>query len=151
MYDKTITIFNYFESKGGAAWYPHIIPDVDLSTDIGSILKKYGPGSTDRVELHIAYAERSGQKVIVDNDGAELPWMPPKEWSEQIESELLNSITFGPDDFFMAGVWEDGLINEDDYPDGFYNFVNSQYDFVYKVSSIGGPYALIPHFEILGK
>lgn len=151
MYDKTITIFNYFESKGGAAWYPRIIPDVDLSTDIGSILKKYGPGSTDRVELHIAYAERSGQKVIVDNDGAELLWMSPKEWSKQIESELLNSITFGPDDFFMEGVWEDGLINEDDYPDGFYNFVNNQYDFVYKVSSIGGPYTLIPHFEILGK
>ncbi len=151
MYDKTITIFNYFESKDGAVWYPRIIPDVDLSTDIGAILKKYGPGSTDRAELHIAYAERSGQKVIVDNDGAELSWMPPKEWSKQIESELLNSITFGPDDFFMEGVWEGSPINEDDYPDGFYNFVNNQYDFVYKVSSVGGPYTLIPHFEILGK
>lgn len=29
--------------------------------------------------------------------------------------------------------------------------MNAEKDFVYLISSVGGPYAIIPHFEILGK
>jgi hypothetical protein len=29
--------------------------------------------------------------------------------------------------------------------------MNKNYDFVFAISSVGGPYSVIPHFEILGK
>lgn len=47
MYSKTVTVFNYYESKttGDAYWYPHVLSGVDLITDKGAILKKYGPDS----------------------------------------------------------------------------------------------------------
>lgn len=55
MYDKTVTIFNYYESAttGYAYWYSHALSDVDLNTDKGAIIKKYGPDSADNAELHV--------------------------------------------------------------------------------------------------
>ena len=57
MYDKTVTVFNYYESptSGDAMWYPHILRNVDLNTDRGAIMKKYGADSTDNAQLHIPY------------------------------------------------------------------------------------------------
>ena len=48
MYEKTVTVFNYYESAttGDAYWYPHVLSGVDLITDKGAILKKYGPDAT---------------------------------------------------------------------------------------------------------
>ena len=50
MYEKTVTIFDYYESAttGDAYWYPHVLSGVDLITDKGAILKKYGPDATDK-------------------------------------------------------------------------------------------------------
>lgn len=44
MYDKTVTVFNYYESAttGDAYWYPHVLSGVDLVTDKGAILKSTG-------------------------------------------------------------------------------------------------------------
>lgn len=41
MYEKTVTIFNYYESAttGDAYWYPHVLSGVDLITDKGQSLK----------------------------------------------------------------------------------------------------------------
>ena len=57
MYEKTVTVFNYYESAttGDAYWYPHVLSGVDLITDKGAILKKYGPGATDNAQLHPIY------------------------------------------------------------------------------------------------
>jgi triphosphoribosyl-dephospho-CoA synthetase len=61
MYEKTVTIFNYYESKttGDAYWYPHVLSGVDLVTDKGAILKKYGPDATDNAQLHVRYTRLS--------------------------------------------------------------------------------------------
>ena len=80
-----------------------------------------------------------------------LPWLPPKSWKRQEAEERAASITFGNDDFFIAGEWEAGAVNDADYPDGFYQYLNAERDYCFKISSVGGPYSLIPHFEILGK
>lgn len=150
MYTNTVTIFNNYESSTASIWYPHVIHNVDLITDKGAMLKKYGPNSTDAAELHIVYADKDGKKVITDAAGNPLPWLPPKEWRNQVNDLLSGSITFGPDDFFMAGEWDEAPVNDDEYR-GFYNYMNSRFDFVFKISSVGGPYSVIPHFEILGK
>lgn len=153
MYDKTITVFNGYASKttGKSYWYPHILSGVDLITDHGAILKKYGPDSTDNAALHIAYTP-NGEKVMAQqSDGSAVPWLPPKEWAAQVNDDLPDSITFGPEDFFWQGEWTGGVVVDDDYRNGFYQYMNSSRDNVYKITSVGGPYTLIPHFEIFGK
>ena len=153
MYDKTVTVFNFYNSKtaGLSYWYPHILSGVDLIADRGAILKKYGPDSTDNAALHIAYTP-DGDKVMVQrSDGSVVPWLPPKAWAAQVNDDLPDSITFGPEDFFWQGEWTGGVVVDDDYRNGFYQHMNSNRDYVYKITSVGGPYTVIPHFEILGK
>lgn len=157
MYSDTVTIFNFYESNTAAIWYPHVLSGVHLETDRGQIMKLYGPDSTDNAQLHIPFVDKDRKRVVVDASGKELPWLPPKEWRKQVNDLLDDSITFNPTtDFFMAGAWdEEGPINDADYTDrryeGFYAFMNTEKDFVYLISSVGGPYKVIPHFEILGK
>ena len=153
MHDKTVTVFNFYSSKtaGLSYWYPHILSCVDLITDHGAMLKKYGPDSTDNAALHIAYTP-DGDKVMVQrSDGAAVPWLPPKAWAAQVNDDLPGSITFGPEDFFWQGECTGGMVVDDDYRNGFYQYMNSNRDNVYKITSVGGPYTVIPHFEILGK
>lgn len=134
-----------------------MLSGVYLETDRGQIMKLYGPDSTDNAQLHIPYVYKDGKRVVVDASGKELPWLPPKEWRKQVNDLLDDSITFNPTtDFFMAGAWDgDGPVDDADYTDrryeGFYAFMNAEKDFVYLISSVGGPYKVIPHFELLGK
>lgn len=151
MNDKTVTVFNFYESSTASVWYPHVISGVSLYTDRGAILKKYGPDSADNAEMHIPYTEKDGQKIIVDAAGKELPWLPPKEWKRQVNDSLDDTITFSADDFFIEGVWDGGTVDDGDYREGFYQYMNNRYDFCFAITSAGGPYTVIPHFEILGK
>lgn len=157
MHSDTVTIFNFYESNTAAIWYPHVLSGVHLETDRGQIMKLYGPDSTDNAQLHIPFVDKDGKRVVVDASGKELPWLSPKEWRKQVNDLLDDSITFNPTtDFFMAGTWDgEGPVDDADYTDrryeGFYAFMNAEKDFVYLISSVGGPYKVIPHFEILGK
>ena len=153
MYDKTVTVFNFYDSKitGESYWYPHILSGVDLITDHGAILKKYGPDSTDNAVLHIAYTQDGDKVIIQQSDGSAVPWMAPKAWTAQVNDDLPDSITFGTEDFFWQGEWTGGVVTEGDYRNGFYQYMNSNRDNVYKITSLGGPYTIIPHFEILGR
>ena len=80
MYEKTVTIFNYYESATtrDAYWYPHVLSGVDLITDKGAILKKYGAEATDNAQLHIRYTVQNDDITITDKDGKILPWVQPK-------------------------------------------------------------------------
>lgn len=153
MYDKTVTVFNFYNSKtaGLSYWYPHILSCVDLITDHGAMLKKYGPDSTDNAALHIVYTPDGDKVMVQQSDGSAVPWLPTKAWAAQVNDDLPGSITFGPEDFFWQGEWTGGMVVDDDYRDGFYQYMNSNRDNVYKITSVGGPYTVIPHFEILGK
>ena len=156
MFSDVITVFNYYESSTAAVWHPHILSRVHLETDRGQIIKKYGPDSTDNAKLHIGCTEKDGRKIITDASGKELIWLPPKAWAKQVNDELADSITFNPaTDFFWKGEWAgENPVNDEDYADrlseGFYAYMNREYDFVFLITSAGGPYTDIPHFEILG-
>ena len=156
MHSDTITIFNFYESSTAAIWYPHVLSGVHLETDRGQIMKLYGPDSTDNAQLHIPFVDKDGKRAVVDASGKELPWLPPKEWRKQVNDLLDDSITFNPTTDFFMGAWDgEGPVDDSDYTDrryeGFYAFMNAEKDFVYLISSVGGPYKVIPHFEILGK
>lgn len=165
MYEATVTVFNYYKSPSAELWFPHVLTGVNIVTDKGQMLRQYGPDSTDAAELHIAYAEQDGQKIIVNGLtgkpmlntlGEPLPWFPPKEWARQVNDMLDDTITFDSDeDFFWLGAWEGtGPVNDADYQGlrggGFREYMTNNFDYVFKITSVGGPYTVIPHFEIRG-
>ena len=148
MYCGTITLFNHYKSRLGDMWYPTVIHGVNIQIDKAAIIAKYGSESKDNAILNIHYNTVSGQTTI---DGK--PYFPPKEWERQTNDKLSETITFtsGVDfDFFMLGEYPTtNPIADDDYTDGFYNYVNDEYDFVFAITSVA-QYSAIPHFEIMG-
>ena len=156
MYNDHVTVFNFYESPttGEITWCPHVLQMCDLVTDRGAIIKKYGADSTDNAQLHVRwYDADAGDICVLRSSGDYLPYLPPKEWKKQTNDKLTESITFSDKDFFCKGIWigRDAPISDDDYRGGFYQHVNNLNDNVFKISSVGGPYTAIPHFEILGK
>ena len=150
MYNKTVTVFNkYADQTGEIYWYPHVLSGVDLIIDKAANVAKTGLDSADTANLHIKYY--SGDNAVMIGD---LPWLPPREWEKQPNDELLKSITFDSGDFFMEGEYPTELIKDSDYADrvngGFYDYMNKRYDYVFLITNVGGPYTLIPHFEIGG-
>lgn len=142
MYGKTITLFNYYESKqtGTYRWYPSVLQNVDLITDKAAILAKYGQESQDSTVLHVRHP--NGAKE----------WIPPKEWEGQVNENLSRTLTFAAGDFFWQGEWQDTEpIDDTAYKEGFYDYMSQKYDFVFRITKVGGPYTLIPHFEIMGR
>lgn len=163
MYNDIVTVFNFYKSSTASTWYPHVLTGVDLVTDKGQMLQRYGADSTDTAELHVSYIETDNQKTIVDgrtglpilnNVGDPLVWLPPKEWSKQVNDVLDDTITFSTDSFFLYGEWKGGSVNDVDYSSfrysGFFDYMNQNYDYVFKITSVGGPYTVISHFEIRG-
>lgn len=151
MYSDTITLFNRYEDGSKTIWYPSIIRGVNLVTDKAAIAAKYGSESTDNAVLNIRYCIVDGNKMIGDKI-----WLPPKKWKAQEVGLLSSTLTCSGGegfDFFFAEEWE----NEEPIPDdaysinGLYDHLNTKYDYVFAISSIGGPYSAVPHFEIMGK
>lgn len=158
IYSKTITVFNYYESPmtGEGIWYPHVLIGVDLNTDRGAIIKKYGHDTADNAQLHVTYymhaTDPEDDRKLVNTADGMLPWIPPKQWKKQINDNLSKTVTFSPEsDFFIEGIWDGGIVSDNDYRGGFYQYMNHNKDNAFKITSVGGPYSLIPHFEILAK
>lgn len=148
MFADTVTVFNRYVSRLGDMWYPTVIDGVNLLIDKAAIVAKYGAESKDNAVLNIHYRIVDGQ-IFVDGK----PYLPPKEWERQTNDKLVDSVTFtsGTDfDFFMLGEYPTTEpIADDDYIDGFYNYVNDEYDYVFAITSVA-KYTAIPHFEIMG-
>lgn len=149
MFTDTITLFNRKVGAEGDTWYPSVLRNVQVNTDKAAILAKYGAESADSAVLHVRYSRDGDSKLVCGK-----PWLPPKEW--QALSNPATAITFAIGtqfDFFWLGDWGNkDPVYDADYPDtDFYTHMNKTYDFVFAVSSVGGPYSAIPHFEILGK
>lgn len=152
MYNDIITLFIRKEGEDGDTWFPRVLRGVHLNTDRAAIIARYGAEAADAAELHIKYTNTNGKKKVGVN-----AWVPPKEWERLADKTGL--ITFTPGsrfDFFWAGDWgNENPVHDADYAggptSGFYNYMNKNYDFVFAITSVGGPYSVIPHFEILGK
>lgn len=148
MYSDTVTIFNRYESRQGDMWYPTVLDHVNIMSDRAAIAQKYGEQSKDSAVVNVRYMTDAGKIMI---DGKE--YFTPKEWNRQDAESISDTITFTPGekfDFFMIGAYSEQPISDDDYRDGFYNYMNSQFDGVYAITSVSKLTA-IPHFEITGK
>lgn len=152
MYDETITLFNRYEDQtGNVFWYPTVLQHVDLITDKVANIVRTGIDSADTASLHVAYTPDSGTIMVQGKK-----WLSPKAWKAQTNEELPGTITFANEDFFVLGNCKlSGPIKDEEYTSridrGFYDYMNKKYDNVFSISNVGGPYRLIPHFEIGGK
>lgn len=152
MYRDTITLFCRYESRLGSTWYPTVLTSVNLDMDKAAIVAKYGADINDNATLNVRYSIEDGNIIV-----GEKKWLPPKEWDNQPNDDYSNTITFTDGtafDFFWRGEWPDeNPIKDTDYSmdGGFYNWMNDKYDYVFAITAVGGPYTVIPHFEIMGR
>ena len=69
--------------------------------------------------------------------------------------DKTGTITFQPGDLILRGEYPENTIRDADYTsrvsNGFYEHLNKTEDDVYLITSVGGPYTLIKHFEIGAK
>lgn len=150
MYKDTITLFNRKEGDEGDTWYPSVLHNVHLNMDRAAILAKYGAESADSAVLNIRYKQAGENKLVCGK-----PWQPPKLWEQLLEPKKALTFTTGTRfDFFWLGDWgnENPVYDADYFSDtDFYTYMNRTHDYVFAISSVGGPYSVIPHFEIMGK
>lgn len=149
MYSETVTIFNKLKTAQGTTWYPTVLHNVDLITDKGANIKKTGLESADTANLHIRYTFVDGAITVAGK-----AYKRPKEWATQSETGFTASLTFTASvDFFIRGEYPETPVNDANpaYKNGFYDYINKTRDDVYLINTVGGPYKLIPHFEIGGK
>ena len=150
MYNDTITLFNRKEGRAGDTWYPTVIKNVHVNTDKSAILAKYGPEAQDKASLHVRYKQDGEKKMVGEKE-----WLPPKRWENLLDYSKAITFTDGNRfDFFWLGDWgNENPVEDVDYASDqdFYTYMNKTRDFVFAISSVGGPYGVIPHFEIMGK
>jgi hypothetical protein len=148
MYTDTITVFNRKDSRLGDTWYPTILRNVNLNIDRAAIAKVYGAESADTCLLGIKYVALNGEKYI-----GQKRYLLPKEWDSQVRDELAETITFTAGegfDFFIEGEYDETPVNDDDYTEGFFEYMKRNYDRVYSITSVS-EFSVIPHIEITGK
>ena len=149
MYKDTVTVFNrYVDSLKNTIWHPHVLSGVNLIVDKAVINAKYGEVSKDNAVLNVKYHIADGGIMV----GGKL-YLPPKEWENQTNDKLSESITFSNEgtefDFFILGDYESTEPIIDEYGD-FYSDMQKKYDYVFAITSVA-KYSVIPHFEITGK
>lgn len=151
MFDKTITIFCHNHSDLGDTWFPYVIRGVYTSKNRGYALKTYGADYSDSIAVHIPYKQESDGIVIDGNK-----FLNPKEWDAVPLSEKDGKITLkgGQNfDFVYLGDYSAigamTMIHDNDYRYGFYDYFKKQFDDVYAVAMVSGPFTVIKHFELI--
>lgn len=154
MFDKTITLFCHNHSDLGDTWFPYLIRGVQINTDKGYLLKSYGADFSDSISIHIPYRKNEAGDMVVDD----YLYLSPKAWDAAYNDAKAHLLTFkgGQNfDFIYIGDFNDvgamEMIRDDDYRNGFYDYFKRNFDDVYAVSSVSGPFSVIPHFELLCK
>ena len=141
MFKDTVTLFNFYEDKdtGQCRWYPKVLNGVELQTAKGIVAGTKGEETADKASLHIPY---SGEKVCGYD------YQKPLAWRQR--EDKLGILTIAENDFFAEGTFDVGIVDESDYPEGFYEYMRNRYDDVYNITSVNR-YDTIPHFEVGGK
>ena len=169
LHRDTVTLFSLYEkSRLDPMWYATVLHNVRIEMDKSAIIAKYGADTADNAVLHIPYTLRDlaegepqakqipwlkGKALVIEDK----IWLPANEWDDQVNDDLPNTITFEAGDkfdFFWFGEWTgEQIISDSDYgvDEGFYGYMNRTQDYVFAITAVGGPYTLIPHFEIMAK
>ena len=151
IYKQTVTLFNRKDVNGVTFWYATVLNGVHLKIDRSIIISTYGEQAADNAMLHIQY-EPSGDNAVVSVSGGSRIYMMPKVYRSSGDPDSNITFAFGDKfDFIYAGVYgESGPFNDEDYKDGFFNYMNKTYDEVFAITNCS-KFNLIPHFEITAR
>lgn len=139
MYRDTVTLFCRYADGEKVYFRPYVLRNVDFNADKARILTTYGESSQDRAILHLR---------LVNGFCNGFQYVPPKEYTGDAGTFSLKS---GNEfDFFAYGEHDTGVIDDDDYPEGYYNYLNRTLDNVFIITS-ASKYSVIPHIEVTGR
>lgn len=145
MYQNTITVFNFHKATG--MWFKSVVRGADLIAAKSNNNTSTGLKNATAVDIIVpCFADKSVETV----NGKKL-YLGPKAFSVCTDPE--NFITFAPGiDFVYAGICEDfsERCSDDDFDEGLYHCLNSDYDDIYLIHS-ANYFGLLPHFEIEGR
>ena len=151
IYKQTVTVFNRKEIGGTIYWCPNVIRNVHLIVDRSIIISTYGEHAQDNAKLHIRFVP-VGDSVNISTDSGSKVYMTPKEFKRSGDVSGNITFAFGDEfDFIMEGEYEErGIVNDEEYRDGFFNYMNFNYDNVFAITQVS-KFNLIPHFEIAAR
>lgn len=143
MYRDKITLFNRLSTADGDLWYASII-EADVNIDRAAMIAKYGETAKDVAKIHVRFSDDPCGKHI-----GQYEYVLPKSWSGQ-----ANTITFKGGqafDFIVVGeISVSSPVSDNDYTQGYYEYMNAQYDNVFAIDSVA-EYSVIPHLEIMAR
>lgn len=144
LFQDVITVFNFHAATG--FWYPTIITGAHIIAASSNTHGTDGITNADSVEVQITSNIAQG---VNTSEGVK-SYTPPKEYAGLDSPETY--VTFKPEcDFFFAGRWDDLTpIDDDEYDEGLYNYLNTTEDGIYLINSAAF-FGLLPHFEIGGR
>lgn len=150
LYKQTVTVFNRKDVEGATYWFPNVIENVHLIIDRSIIISTYGEQASDNAKLHIRYTPNGEDAVIQTNVGAK-KYMLPKAFRRDGDTDENITFAFGDDfDFIMEGAYEGDAVSDATYRNGFFNYMNKNYDNVFAITNVA-KFNLIPHFEIVAR
>lgn len=151
IYKQVVTLFNRKDVDGVTYWYPSVISGVHLVIDKSIIISTYGEQAQDNAMLHIQYKVSGGDAVVETGDGSKA-YMMPKVFRAMGDPDKNITFAYGDNfDFIMSGAYDGvGPINDEDYKNGFFNYMNKTHDEVFAITRVA-KFNLIPHFEITAR
>lgn len=150
LYRDTITLFNRYDNEDGSyTWIPTVMKNVHFIVSKAVMVTTYGDSNSDNAQVNIRY-KSMGKKAMVSGK----VYVQPKEYKRLTLSQAKTHFTFtgGAEfDFVYGGAWTgDSIINDDAYPKGFFNHMQTTYDDVYAITN-SAMYYILPHFSITAK
>ena len=141
MFDRTVTLFNFHESD--KKWYGSVIKKCSLADTYSSSKNGYGYNNAGSANIHF---HCSKDKIFNTTRGTKM-YLDPMEYQKK---EFVGKyLTFNPErDFVVIDVEvEDAVVDDSDYENGFYDFMNRNLDNVHMITNAAW-YNLLPHFVV---
>lgn len=139
-YDDTVTLYNGYTDglTDVEVWLPTLFTGetaVNLSITKGANITESGMNDADTAKMHVKYS------------ALPKPYMDPIEWQKLPSADKPKYFTFTEtQDFFVKGdTTAVPILSE-----GFYDYMKSHYDNVFKITTVDRYDHVMPHYEIGG-
>lgn len=168
-YEDAVVLYNrhYNDTLETEYYFGTLIENVRVELTQAENISKTGMKDADVFTVKIPIMESfypggnmyPGNGVFPVKEG-KIQYVNPTEWENMSVEEKLNYFTFRKNDFDFIAIAKKkelfidrelpiGLINSDDYPGKFFQYMITEKGNCYKVNTISA-YSLIPRFEIGG-
>ena len=142
MFAEKVTVFN----RLGQVWYPAELAGVHVQADRGGGTAPIGARREDTLTVLVPY--EPGEEA--PKTGGRL-YLPPRTWRAAADPERYVTFDPGPGGtVILLGPWEEGAVEEDRWPEGFYGRMNRDRDGVFALTAVCR-YEALPHFELTGR